>query len=58
MRVKVGNVWYEAENEQPIMIELTQKDKENIRNMHPDATKYAIFPDGKMTTDEKLGWME
>lgn len=42
MRFKIGDTWYE--NDQPLMVELTQKDRENIANMHSDATKYACFP--------------
>lgn len=58
MRVKVGNEWYEAKPGQPIMVELLPGDKENIANMHPDATKYALFDDPEMSADEKRAWME
>lgn len=40
MRFKVGNIWYGVA---PLMIELTDADKENIRNMLPSATRYAVF---------------
>jgi hypothetical protein len=44
MKVKIGNKVYDGENE-PIMIILTEKDKENIQDMLPEATKYCQFPD-------------
>jgi hypothetical protein len=47
MKVKVGNKIYDGKQE-PIMVILSNKDKENIENMHPDATKYCMYP----TTDE------
>lgn len=59
MRVKIGNDWYGATPTQPIMIELTENDKRNILNMHPNATKYAIFSDqDKSSREEKQEWME
>lgn len=59
MRVKVGNDWFGATPTQPIMIELTEQDKRNIRNMHPEATKYAIFSDlDEKTKEQKMDWME
>ena len=44
MKVKIGDTVYDAENE-PIMIILSDKDKENIKNMTVDAKKYCSFPD-------------
>jgi hypothetical protein len=59
MRIKIGNVWFQVKHDQPIMLELSERDKTNILNMHPEATKYAIFDDDdKMTSEEKLEWME
>lgn len=59
MKIKIGDNWYECRPEQPIMVELTETDKRNIANMHPDATRYAIFDDYDNTsTDDKLAWME
>jgi hypothetical protein len=49
MKVKVGNNIYDA-SEEPIMIILTDQDKENIFNMSPMCNKYAAAPD---TMDEK-----
>lgn len=45
MKAKVGNTLYDAENE-PIMVILTEKDRENIQNMIPGATRYCQFPTG------------
>ena len=44
MKIKVGNTIYSGEDE-PIMVILTDKDKENIRNMSDTSTKYCMFPD-------------
>jgi hypothetical protein len=44
MKVKIGEKVYDA-NEVPILIVLSEDDKENIKNMSPDATKYCCFPD-------------
>lgn len=43
MKVNIRGVIYDAETE-PILIELNKSDKENIKNMHPYATKYICFP--------------
>ena len=45
MKVKIGNKIYDSEIE-PIMIILNNKDKENIKAMSSEATKYASFPKG------------
>lgn len=44
MKVKVGKQIYDS-YEEPIMVILTESDKENIKNMAPDATKYCEYPD-------------
>lgn len=55
MRVKVGNNWYSAQPGVPITVELTDHDKNNISNMHPDCTKYVVFAvAGSTTAEEKL----
>lgn len=57
MRVKINGQWYDA-NSDLICVELTGSDKHNIANMHPDATKYASFPDyNGLSKEEKLAWM-
>ena len=44
MKVKIGKTVYDSEKE-PILLILTEKDKKNIGNMSPEASKYCIFPD-------------
>lgn len=44
MKVKVGNKIYDGENE-PVMVILSDKDKENIKRMPSDKTKYCSFPE-------------
>lgn len=59
MRVKVGDQWFKCEPGQPVMIEVTESDKQNIANMHPEATRYAVFDDGDGWSNErKLTWMD
>ncbi|CAN5773927.1 hypothetical protein BH11PSE6_BH11PSE6_01760 [soil metagenome] len=58
MRVKVGNIWHTASKAHPIMVELNSNDRNNIANMAPLATKYALFADDDQSTvDEKRAWM-
>ena len=44
MKVKVGEKIYDGEKE-PVMVILTNQDKENIKNMIPGATKYCMYPE-------------
>jgi len=44
MKVKIGDQVYDAEK-QPIMLILSDIDKENISNMHSDTMKYCAFPE-------------
>jgi len=55
MKVKIDDKIYSGE-EQPIMIILTDIDKENIKNMNPECTKYAQFPDD-LDKDAIEDWM-
>lgn len=58
MKIKVGDQWFECAPGQPIMVVLAEQDKKNIANMHPDATRYAIFEDDDgMTVEDKHAWM-
>lgn len=34
--------------ETPIMVVLNDQDKENIKNMHPEANKYLAYPDNTL----------
>lgn len=56
MKVKIGNKIHDAKNE-PIMIILGEQDKENIKNMLPDATKYLCYPDD-MGEEEAVEFMK
>ena len=51
MKVKIGDKIYDPED-QPIMFILTDKDKENIRNMLPDNCKYCCYPNSGYTEEE------
>jgi len=56
MKIKVGDKVYSSEA-QPIMVILTDKDKQNIANMLPECPNYCEYPDG-MDGDEVLKWMD
>lgn len=43
MKVNINGIWYDSEK-QPIQIELTNSDKNNIMNMHDDKFNYISFP--------------
>jgi len=45
MIVKIGDKVYDAE-EEPIMLILSDSDKENLANMHSDKNKFITFPEG------------
>lgn len=44
MKVKIGDRTYDGDVE-PIMIILSDADKENITNMNVSCTKYCVYPD-------------
>lgn len=56
MQVKIGDRTYSSADA-PIMVILSAADKENIRNMHPDCTKYAEWDDASMTVEQAEEWM-
>ena len=56
MKVKIGNKIHESKDG-PIMVILTDKDKENIANMDKDCTKYCMYQDD-MSDEEIYKWME
>lgn len=59
MRFKVGDVWYECKPDQPIMVELTDRDKANIVGMAKEASRYAVFDDADMRpADHMIAWMD
>lgn len=60
MRVKVGNEWFSCTVDQPIQVELTDKDKENIARMKPDACLYASFAEparNEFERGQQIAWM-
>lgn len=44
MKVKIGKYIFNSED-QPIMVILSEEDKNNIKNMADNATKYCSYPD-------------
>lgn len=55
MKVKIGNTLYDS-TEQPIMLILSQAEKENIAMMEPEATRYCSAPI-EMAEDEIRAFM-
>ena len=56
----MGDFWYSYEIDGPIMIELSELDKENIANMPSDINKYAVFDEDDPNFDteyKKIKWM-
>jgi len=56
MKVKIFDKTYDSEL-QPIMLILNSSDKENIKNMSLEATKYLAYP-SDLNQDEILEWMK
>ena len=57
MKVKVGNTITDGDH-QPVMVILNDQDKKNIQNMHPDCTKYCVYPTNDYTPKEIIKWMK
>lgn len=60
MRVKVGNEWFSCTDDTHIQVELTEKDKQNIANMAPDACLYATFAQparNEFERGQQIAWM-
>jgi Ca2+-binding RTX toxin-like protein len=55
MQVKIGDRIYDG-NDEPVMVILSDKDKENIANMLPEYDKYCAYPQ-EMSQEEILVWM-
>lgn len=49
MKVKVRNKIYDGSKE-PVMVILSKGEREQIRNMPPDNTKYCVYPGIKKWT--------
>ncbi len=58
MRVKINDMWYDADTTDIIMVEFTDMDKENIANMLPQCYKYCCYNAGEFTEQEVHGFME
>jgi len=56
MRVKVGDKWFDAK-EQPICIQYSDGEREQINSNPGSNRKYAQFPDGWGTPDDMRDWM-
>ena len=56
MKIKIGDKIYTSK-EQPIMVILSQEDKDNISEMDRTATKYAEF-DSSLSLEYKMKFME
>lgn len=56
MQVKVGDKIYDGDKE-PVMVILTDKDKENIKNMFPHCTKYCYYPKDSYSDEYINDWM-
>ena len=50
MKVKIGNTLYDSKD-QPIMVILSEQDKENIKNMMSEMHKYCCYPDNMKIED-------
>lgn len=61
MKVKIGNKFYDA-NDEPIMIILNDKEKNDINSMASHIYKYCVYPDAeewKENNYEKIrNWMK
>ncbi|MCJ7807969.1 MAG: hypothetical protein MUP73_04555 [Dehalococcoidia bacterium] len=57
MKVKVGDTVYDGDKE-PVMVILTDKDKENIRDMLPTAIRYCMYPTTGWSQEDIVAWME
>jgi len=55
MKIKIKNEIYDGDDE-PIMVILTNKDKENIANMDKECTRYCEHPDN-LNEEEMYKWM-
>lgn len=56
MKIKIGDQIHDSKDE-PIMVILSDKDKENISNMLTECHKYACFPD-TINKEEAVEFMD
>lgn len=52
MRVKIRGRWYDSKRE-IVIVELSSKDRQNIAEMHPEATRYGSAPDAQTEALER-----
>ena len=59
MKVKIGNKYYDSK-EQPIMVILSDKDKDNINNMFKNCCMYLTYPEdtNECKKEEIYNWMD
>ena len=61
MRVKVGDEWFEAEPGRPIMVELTEDEKETIGSLPASRDRLAMFAKNDLgerpDPEQSLAWM-
>lgn len=58
MRVKIKDTWYNSASE-PICIQVSESEQEQIGRMKNFQGKFAVFPDTEKTSrEEKLAWMD
>jgi len=55
VKIKVGDKFYDSQDG-PIMIILSQKEKDQVAGMLPRCTKYAQYPD-TWTKEQAVKWM-
>ena len=56
MKIKVGNKVYDGEKE-AVMVILEDQDKENIKDMLPEARKYCMYPKDTFSKEYIFEWM-
>lgn len=57
MKIKVGDKIFDGKD-QPIMVILTQGDKDNISAMPAETTKYCEFPEDTWPEERVRSWMK
>ena len=59
MKIKIGDDWFEATPDQPIMVQLSPSDRQNITDMANDSDRYACFSDDDPRGGEEMyKWMK
>lgn len=56
MRIKIGDTWISSED-QPVAVELTEDEREQIHKMEGGLRVYAQYPAGGAKQEQILGWM-